>query len=180
MAETERFSMRSEIRVRSLAAPATRGRLTFGALTVACALGRAGISYNKREGDGLTPAGCYRLIEVRYRADRVARPATRLPVRIIRPDDGWCDDPGDGRYNRAIRLPCPASHERLWREDHLYDLLVILDHNRHPRIRGRGSAVFFHLARPGYRPTEGCVAVALDHMRRVLALSCPSTMMRIG
>ena len=114
-----------------------------------------------------------------YRADRIARPVTHLPVCPIRPDDGWCDDPGHTRYNSPVRLPFAASHERLWRDDHLYDLVVILDHNQSPRIRGRGSAVFFHLAGPGYAPTAGCIAVRLSDMRRLLDCADRDTVMRI-
>lgn len=166
--------------VRQLSPRATRGRLTLGPLTVPCAVGRSGVSRRKREGDGATPAGCFRLLCVLYRADRIARPLTALPVRALAADDGWCDDPGHHRYNRPVRLPFAASHERLWRDDHLYDVVVVLDHNRRPRARGLGSAVFFHLARPDFAPTEGCVAVTLPAMRRLLAhVRCGATM-RIG
>lgn len=167
------------MRVQSLSPRATKGTLAFGPLTVACALGRAGATWRKREGDGATPRGSYRLVRVLYRADRIARPVTRLPVRPIRPDNGWCDDPGHARYNSPVRLPFAASHERLWRDDHLYDLVVILDHNQSPRIQGRGSAVFFHLAGPGYTPTAGCIAVRLSDMRRLLACANDDTVMRI-
>ena len=180
MPDRRRLSMPPEMRVATVSARATTGLLTFGRLSVPCALGRSGLSRNKREGDGATPAGCHRLVEVLYRPDRVPRPTTCLPVRAIRPDDGWCDDPDHGRYNRPVRLPFAASHERLWRDDHLYDVLVVLDQNRIPRVRGRGSAVFFHLARPGYRPTEGCVAVAAGDMRLLLAAAGPGTVLRTG
>ncbi|MGU3494523.1 L,D-transpeptidase [Xanthobacteraceae bacterium A53D] len=132
------------------------------------ALGRSGIAFDKREGDGRTPAGIWHPVRVLYRADRVARPVTRLPVTAIRADDGWCDDPKDRRYNRPVALPFPASHERLWRDDRLYDLLLVIDHNTRPRVPGRGSAVFIHLARPGYGPTEGCVAMTPLNMRNLL------------
>jgi L,D-peptidoglycan transpeptidase YkuD (ErfK/YbiS/YcfS/YnhG family) len=90
-------------------------------------------------------------------------------VRVIKPDDGWCDAVGDRNYNRRVRHPYPASAERLWRQDALYDVIVVLDHNRQPRVQGAGSAIFMHLARPGYRPTEGCVALARRHLLLVLA-----------
>jgi L,D-peptidoglycan transpeptidase YkuD (ErfK/YbiS/YcfS/YnhG family) len=105
---------------------------------------------------------------VLYRPDRGRRPPTRLPVRPIRRADGWCDAPTDRNYNRSVRHPYPASAERLWREDGLYDLVVLLSHNARPRVRGAGSAVFMHLARPGYRPTEGCIALSRAHLLRLL------------
>lgn len=133
-----------------------------------CSLGRSGKRARKREGDGATPIGLWRLVEVYYRADRVARPATRLPVRALRRDDGWCDANGDRNYNRWVRHPYPVSAEHLWRADHLYDLVVVLSHNRVPRVQGGGSAIFMHLPRPGYRPTEGCIAVAARDLRDLL------------
>lgn len=157
-----------------------RGLLAIGGLWAPCALGRSGIRRLKREGDGATPAGRFRLVAVLYRPDRVRRPATRLPIAAIRPDSGWCDDPADRRYNRPVRLPCPASHERLWRDDRLYDLLVIIDHNFVHPVPGAGSAVFLHLAAPGFTPTAGCVALAEPAMRRLLARARPGTGILIG
>jgi L,D-peptidoglycan transpeptidase YkuD (ErfK/YbiS/YcfS/YnhG family) len=153
---------------RSAARP--RGIVKLGGLTFACALGRSGRRTRKREGDGATPVGCWRVLGVLYRADRVRRPTTRLPVRRIFPRDGWCDAPADRNYNRPVRHPYPASAERLWRADGLYDLVVVLSHNVRPRARGAGSAVFVHVAHPGCRPTEGCIALRRDHLARLLAL----------
>ena len=133
-----------------------------------CALGRAGCRVRKREGDGATPIGHWRLRAVLYRPDRVQRPRTHLPVRAIRPCDGWCDAPADRNYNRPVRHPYPASAERLWRADGLYDIVVVLDCNDRPRVRGRGSAIFMHVAKPGYAPTEGCIALARAHLLRLL------------
>jgi L,D-peptidoglycan transpeptidase YkuD (ErfK/YbiS/YcfS/YnhG family) len=133
-----------------------------------CALGRAGISHRKREGDGATPAGTLSPLLVLYRPDRMPRPRTRLPVRPLRPTDGWCDDPGDRNYNRAVTLPYAARHELLWRKDHLYDILVVLDWNLEPAIPNLGSAIFLHLERPDGGPTEGCIAIAPASMQRVL------------
>jgi L,D-peptidoglycan transpeptidase YkuD (ErfK/YbiS/YcfS/YnhG family) len=152
---------------RSAARP--RGIVKLGGLTFACALGRSGRRTRKREGDGATPVGCWRILGVLHRADRVRRPATRLPVRRISPRDGWCDAPADRNYNRPVRHPYPASAEHLWRADGLYDLVVVLGHNLGPRVRGAGSAVFMHVASPGYRPTEGCIALKRDHLARLLA-----------
>lgn len=113
------------------------------------------------------------MVDVLYRSDRVARPRTLLPVRAIRPGDGWCDDPRDRNYNRPVALPYPASAESLWRDDGLYNIVVVLDHNTRPRARGLGSAVFVHLAREGFEPTEGCVAFTEHDLRMLLARSRP-------
>jgi L,D-peptidoglycan transpeptidase YkuD (ErfK/YbiS/YcfS/YnhG family) len=149
-------------------ASATRGWLKLGNLTFPCAFGRAGIQVRKREGDGTTPVGAWRLRCVLYRADRVLRPRTVLPTRPLRLEDGWCDAPDDRNYNRLVRHPYPASAERLWRADGLYDVLVVLDYNASPRVRGKGSAIFMHVARSSYAPTEGCIALARGHLVRLL------------
>jgi L,D-peptidoglycan transpeptidase YkuD (ErfK/YbiS/YcfS/YnhG family) len=137
------------------------------------AIGRGGIRADKREGDGATPAGRFLFRRLLYRADRVGRPATLLPAAPIGPRDGWCDDPGDPLYNRQVRLPHAGRHELLWREDGLYDLVVVLGHNDDPVRPGRGSAVFLHVAAPGWAPTEGCVALARDDLLELLAGSGP-------
>ena len=159
---------------------ARRGVLECGAMRLPCALGRSGIASAKREGDGATPSGRWRLLEVRWRADRGRRPRTGLPVRRIEPRDGWCDDPTDRNYNRPVRHPYPASAELLSREDHLYDIVVVLAYNVRPRARGRGSAIFMHLARAGYAPTEGCVDLSDGDLRRLLALVGTSTQLVVG
>jgi L,D-peptidoglycan transpeptidase YkuD (ErfK/YbiS/YcfS/YnhG family) len=157
------------LRIGSRSRKATRGFATAGVSRLSCALGRNGRSHSKREGDGATPIGIWRPIMVLYRADRIVRPKTRLPVKPLRPDDGWCDAVGDRNYNRPVRHPYPASAERLWRDDDLYDLIVVLDHNARPRVQGAGSAIFIHLARPGYSATEGCIAFARRDLLLLLA-----------
>lgn len=154
--------------VRARPGAPSRGLLLAGPLAIPCALGRAGIRRLKREGDGATPAGRFALTALRFRPDRVRRPASPLPVRRLRPDDGWCDAVGDRNYNRAMQHPYPASHETLWRNDGLYDLLIVLDCNLRPRVQGRSSAIFLHLARPGLAPTEGCIALAPRNLARLL------------
>ncbi len=144
------------------------GVLIWRGRRVRCALGRGGLSADKREGDGATPEGCFPLRRVMYRADRVDRPRTALPVGELRADDGWCDDPEDARYNRLIRLPSASGHEILWREDEIYDVVVVLGFNDDPVVAGRGSAIFLHVATPGYAPTGGCVAVALPDLLSLL------------
>jgi L,D-peptidoglycan transpeptidase YkuD (ErfK/YbiS/YcfS/YnhG family) len=139
------------------------------------ALGRAGIRALKREGDGGTPLGRFSIRQVLYRADRVLRPRTKLPLRAIRANDGWCDDPSDRNYNRLIKLPSRRSAEGLKRADHLYDLVVVLGFNDRPRIKGKGSAVFLHLARPGLTPTDGCIALTRRDLLAVLAEARPGS-----
>jgi L,D-peptidoglycan transpeptidase YkuD (ErfK/YbiS/YcfS/YnhG family) len=144
------------------------GRFHAGGVVLPCALGRAGISHAKREGDRATPAGAFRLLQGFYRRDRLMRQAWPLPMAGIRPSDGWCDDPDSGCYNRPVKLPCRATCEELWRRDHLYDLLVVLDYNIHPRCKSCGSAIFLHCARLNFAPTEGCVALRFEDLRRLL------------
>lgn len=154
-------------------ASATTGHVAIGTLRFPCAIGRGGRRAVKREGDGATPLGPLPLLRVLYRADKGPRPRTGLPIGRIGSDDGWCDAPADPNYNRPVRHPYPASAERMSRADALYDIVVVLDHNIRPRARNRGSAIFMHLARPGYMPTEGCIALRGDHLRRLLALLGP-------
>jgi len=156
------------IYIRTAAGSRTRGWLRAGPLVWPVALGRGGILANKREGDGGTPRGVFRPVRLWFRADRSARCSTRLPVRRITAADAWCEDPSDRRYNRPIRLASSQSGDRLCRDDHLYDFIVEIDHNTRPRIAGRGSAVFLHLARPGLAPTAGCVAMPKEKLRRLL------------
>lgn len=133
-------------------------------------LGHAGViaAEAKREGDGATPIGVWPLKRVHYRPDREPPPETALPVAALAADDGWCDDPADPAYNTPIKLPYPARAESLWRDDHAYDLIVVLGHNDDPVIPGAGSAIFLHLAQPDWRATEGCVAVSHETMLAAL------------
>lgn len=152
-----------------------RGLVANGSWLACCAFGSAGPAARKREGDGATPAGHWKLLTVYYRSDRVARPVTALPVRALRAGDGWCDAPADRNYNRLVSLPYAASAESLWRSDGVYDIVVTLDHNARPRMRARGSAVFIHLAREGYPPTEGCIALNAHDLRMLLQRCGPDT-----
>jgi L,D-peptidoglycan transpeptidase YkuD (ErfK/YbiS/YcfS/YnhG family) len=156
------------------------GVLLWPGHRVACSLGRSGIRARKREGDGATPAGRFPLRGLRYRADRIHCPLTRVACQPIRPDDGWCDDPADALYNRPVRLPYPSRCERMWREDRLYDLVVIIGHNDDPVIPGGGSAIFLHVAGTAYPPTEGCVALALPDLARLVAALAPDDHIVIG
>lgn len=149
------------------------GVVSFGPLRLPCALGPAGVRAVKREGDGATPFGIWPLRLVHYRPDKVRRPRTALPLRRLRPSDGWCDAASDRNYNRRVVLPYPASTECLWREDDLYDVIVELGCNDAPRSLGRGSAIFMHVARPDFAPTAGCIALRKDDLLALLQLPSP-------
>lgn len=161
---------------------ATRGLLHFQGHRFPCALGRSGIATAKREGDGVTPTGTFALRALRYRPDRLPAPQCGLPTLALKPEDGWCDAPDDPAYNQPVTLPYAASHETLWREDHLYDIVIMLGYNDDPIVPGKGSAIFFHLAKQKdgvLQSTEGCVALALSDMLEVLNGVTPQTMMEI-
>jgi L,D-peptidoglycan transpeptidase YkuD (ErfK/YbiS/YcfS/YnhG family) len=135
---------------------------------------------DKREGDGASPAGRFALLRAYYRADRIAPPGTRLPLRALRPEDGWVDAPADRNYNRPVALPYPASHEEMWRADGLYDLVVLIGYNTDPPVPGRGSAIFLHVARPDFVPTAGCIALAREVLFPLLGLLGPGSTITIS
>ena len=157
----------SQLRVRRLAGNKARGWLTAGPFRIPCALGPAGIVHIKREGDKGTPAGRFPILWGYYRPDRVPVRAAGPPMRPLRRDQGWCEDRSSPRYNRPVRLPARDCTDRMWRDDHLYDVTFVLDQNFTRRAKGRGSAIFFHLARVGFTPTAGCVAISASDMRKL-------------
>ncbi|HXT07017.1 MAG TPA: L,D-transpeptidase family protein [Roseiarcus sp.] len=144
-----------------------RGLLVAGPLRVPCALGPAGVVRIKREGDGGTPAGRFRLLWGYYRPDRPRPAAGGVPLRPLRRDSAWCEDPTSRNYNRPVRAPSRDATDRMWRQDRLYDLVFALDQNFSKRTKGRGSAIFFHHARPDLSPTAGCIAISSAAMRRL-------------
>jgi L,D-peptidoglycan transpeptidase YkuD (ErfK/YbiS/YcfS/YnhG family) len=146
----------------------------WGAGARRCAVGHGGIAVKIREGDGITPVGTWPLRMVLYRPDRMAAPRCVLPVAPLRPQDGWCDTPTDADYNTLVRLPHPGSAESMWRDDHLYDVVVVVGYNDNPVIAGKGSAIFLHLARADFTPTAGCVALALPDLLEALAQLTPN------
>ena len=157
------------IRVSARPGRRSQGLLRAGHLTIPVALGRAGIKADKREGDGGTPRGQFHPVRLWWRADRMPAPHTMLPLRRIGPADAWCEDPRDRRYNQPFRRSANEPGDRLCRDDVLYDLIIEIDHNTRPRVAGRGSAVFLHVARPGYGPTAGCVAMRRQDLQRLLS-----------
>ncbi|MEA2863428.1 MAG: hypothetical protein QOC84_1384 [Bradyrhizobium sp.] len=170
----------SAIRIRAAAGDSRRGWLIADGQAVPVALGRGGIRANKREGDGGTPRGMFRPRQLWWRADRNPRPLTFLPIRAIGPEDAWCEDPDSRHYNQPVRLDRTHAGDRLTRDDRLYDFIVEIDHNTSPRIKGRGSAVFFHLARENFGPTAGCVSITKSAMLRLLQRLGPDTKIVIG
>lgn len=177
-ASTEKIGLLLDIVVRLRAASASQGVAVAGGRTMRCAIGRSGVSARKREGDGASPRGAWRALWVYYRADRMLRVRSGLPIRHVRPADGWCDAPVDRNYNRPVSLPYPASTETIARADGLYDLVVVLDYNIKPRGRSLGSAIFLHCARPGFTPTEGCLALSPGDLKWVLARLTPQSRVR--
>jgi L,D-peptidoglycan transpeptidase YkuD (ErfK/YbiS/YcfS/YnhG family) len=146
----------------------TQGFLIAGTTIFRCALGRSGMCQAKREGDGATPIGVYPALAAFWRADRLSRPRITLPLSPIKRDQGWCEVSADRNYNRPVKLPYPTSTESMCRDDHLYDIVLDLAWNRRPIRKGRGSAIFLHLARPDYSPTQGCIALSRADLLKLL------------
>jgi L,D-peptidoglycan transpeptidase YkuD (ErfK/YbiS/YcfS/YnhG family) len=152
-----------------------QGLLLVGGRICRAALGRSGVAAVKCEGDGATPIGRFAMRRVLYRADRGPRPRTALPLRSIRSVDGWCEDPNDPNYNRLVKLSPRHRGDHLTRDDQLYDLIVVLGYNDVPRVAGRGSAIFVHLARDGYTPTAGCIGLSRHDLLLLLAQAKPGS-----
>jgi L,D-peptidoglycan transpeptidase YkuD (ErfK/YbiS/YcfS/YnhG family) len=173
-------------RIRVVAAPRPSagqtpwGWLIAGATQIPCAIGRGGIGRGKVEGDGKTPAGRFTIAWFFFRLDSGFRPRRNFRALPLRHDSAWCDDPSDRNYNRSVRLPYGKSREGMWRDDRLYDVVGVVDYNMRPRVRGRGSAIFLHLAREDLSPTAGCVALPAADMRRLLPRLSRRVVMVIG
>lgn len=170
----------------------SKGILRLGHRTFPCALGKKGIARLKNEGDAKTPTGEFPLRSVFYRYDKLSKPIyTAVPMMALLEDDGWCDDPADPAYNQSVMLPYHASAERLWREDDLYDVIVVLGHNDDPVEKGKGSAIFLHVASEGNRDnrsengettfvgTEGCIALKKQHLLELLPFLSHETTLRV-
>ncbi len=149
------------------------GRFDLAGRPTRCALGKGGVvaADAKREGDGCSPLGIWTIRRILYRPDKSALPDTGLPTKALERDDGWCDAPMDPAYNRPVKLPHVASAEKMWRDDDVYDLVGVLAHNDDPPVSGLGSAIFLHLAKPDYSPTEGCVALNREDMTTLLRIA---------
>lgn len=143
-------------------------QLFWGNDKFSCTWGKGGMTSSKVEGDGATPIGSFPFRKLYYRPDRLQKPKTCLPLQALTPKDGWCDDPTDAHYNKFVSLPYSARHEQLWREDHVYDLILVVGYNDDPVVKGKGSAIFVHLQNPKRTPTEGCVAFSQEDLLKVL------------
>ena len=144
-----------------------------------CVLGKTGVLTKKFEGDGATPSGVFPLIRVLYRPDRMDFPETHLPVFALSPNDGWCDDPAHEDYNKPIKLPHAGSHERLWRDDNIYDIVVVLAYNTSPVIPFMGSAIFIHFAEPSFKSTRGCIALKDVDLLEILKTCSTNTNLHV-
>lgn len=158
----------AHILVRRKPGQRSRAVVQAGPLRFQAAIGRSGVTSAKREGDGATPRATMRLLNGFFRADSHSMVKTRLPLKSIGSDMLWCDAPQHPAYNRLVKAPFKPSHEQMMRKDRLYDVCLVMDWNIKTRKRGCGSAIFFHIARPDYAPTEGCIAMRPADMRRLL------------
>ncbi|KCZ54358.1 hypothetical protein HY29_14505 [Hyphomonas beringensis] len=158
------------------------GKFSGPGFTARCVLGKGGVvvAGQKREGDGASPAGRWPIRRVFYRPDRGDPPKTSLEKVPLTPDDGWCDEANHPLYNLFVSLPFIHSHEKLWRDDHVYDLIVELGYNDDPVVPGRGSAIFMHIAQPDFRPTEGCIAMEKEDLLAALEMMTPDTLIEIS
>ena len=156
------------------------GTLVWRGKTYHCALGKSGVTDSKQEGDGATPAGIFPLREVFYRPDRLPAPETDLPISELVQSDGWCDDPNHPAYNKKITLPHAGRYEELWREDAIYDVIIIIGYNDNPSRQNQGSTIFLHIAREAYQPTEGCVALKREDLLEILKDLTPGSQIEIS
>jgi L,D-peptidoglycan transpeptidase YkuD (ErfK/YbiS/YcfS/YnhG family) len=145
------------------------GYLKYKKLKFKCALGKAGIGKKKREGDNVTPTGTFKVVKIYYRSDRVKKISSKLGLIEITKNVGWCDDPNSKNYNKLINLPSKYSHERLFKKDNIYDIIVILNYNMKPIIKNKGSAIFIHVAKKNYPPTQGCIALKKNDLLKLLS-----------
>ena len=145
-----------------------------------CALGKMGVSAHKQEGDSATPVGIFPLREVFYRSDRLTLPLTKLPISELGQEDGWCDDPDHPDYNKKVEFPHTGRCEELWRDEAIYDVIVVIGYNDNPPIPNKGSAIFLHIAREDYEPTEGCVALKRKDLLEIIRELPPDSQIEIS
>jgi L,D-peptidoglycan transpeptidase YkuD (ErfK/YbiS/YcfS/YnhG family) len=144
--------------------------LKYKDLKFKCALGKAGIRKKKEEGDNITPKGIYKIIKIYYRDDRIKKISSKFKLIKIRKNMGWCDDPKSKKYNQLIKLPNRYSHEKFFKKDNSYDLIVILNYNINPIIKNKGSAIFIHIAKKNYKSTAGCIALKKDDLLKLIKI----------
>ena len=156
------------------------GYLKYENLKFRCALGKAGVKKKTIEGDNITPRGIFKIIKLYYRPDKIKIIKTSIKKIKIRKNMGWCDDPKSGFYNRQIKLPTKYGHEKLYRNDNLYDLIVVLNYNMNPIIKNKGSAIFLHIAKNSYQKTKGCIALKKEHLIKIISKIKKNTRIKIN
>jgi L,D-peptidoglycan transpeptidase YkuD (ErfK/YbiS/YcfS/YnhG family) len=134
-----------------------------------CALGKAGIGEKKREGDNITPIGTFKIVKIYYRSDRIKKISSKFGAIEIKKNMGWCDDPNSQNYNQLVNLPSRYGHEKLFKKNNIYDIIVVLNYNMKPVIKNKGSAVFIHVAKKNYQPTQGCVSLKKNDLLKLLS-----------
>jgi L,D-peptidoglycan transpeptidase YkuD (ErfK/YbiS/YcfS/YnhG family) len=139
--------------------------LYFEKYKLRCSIGKRGISNKKREGDKKTPKGEFKLKYILYRKDRIINLKTSLRKITIKKNMGWCDDPKSTNYNKIINQPSKSSFEKLWRKENVYDIIIVIDYNLNPVVKNKGSAIFLHIAKRKYRPTNGCIAISKNNIK---------------
>jgi L,D-peptidoglycan transpeptidase YkuD (ErfK/YbiS/YcfS/YnhG family) len=154
--------------------------LIFKNLKFSCSVGKAGIKNKKKEGDNITPKGIFKLLKLYYRADKIKKVETELKKIKIKKNMGWCDDPESRYYNKEIKIPNNFSYEKLYRNDNIYDLIIVLSYNISPIIKNKGSAIFIHIAKDKYLPTEGCIALKKIHLIKILKEIKLNTLIKIN
>jgi L,D-peptidoglycan transpeptidase YkuD (ErfK/YbiS/YcfS/YnhG family) len=156
------------------------GYLKYKNLKFRCALGKAGIGKKKKEGDNITPRGKFNIVKIYYRSDRIKKISSKFKLIKISKNMGWCDDPNSKSYNQLINVPTKYTHEKLYREDSVYDLLIVLNYNMSPILKNKGSAIFIHIARQDYKKTSGCVAIKKIHLIKLIKIIKKSTKVLIN
>jgi L,D-peptidoglycan transpeptidase YkuD (ErfK/YbiS/YcfS/YnhG family) len=156
------------------------GYLKYKNLKFRCALGEAGIKKKEKEGDSVTPKGTFEIIKIYYRPDRIKNITTDLKKIKIKKNMGWCDDSRSHFYNQQIKLPNKFAHEKLFRNDNLYDLILVLNYNINPTIKHKGSAIFIHIAKNSYKKTKGCIALKKEHLMELISKIKKNTKIKIN
>ena len=145
------------------------GYLKYKDIKFKCALGKSGIGKKKIEGDNITPKGTFKIIKIYYRKDKITKINSAFKLIEIKKNMGWCDDPKSKKYNQLIKLPSKYKHEKLFRNDRIYDLILVLDYNMNPTIKNKGSAIFIHIAKNNYCKTEGCIALKREDLIEIVS-----------
>jgi L,D-peptidoglycan transpeptidase YkuD (ErfK/YbiS/YcfS/YnhG family) len=156
------------------------GYLKYKNFKFRCALGKGGIKQKEREGDFITPKGKFKLIKIYYSSDRIKKISSTLKKIKIKKNMGWCDDVSSNYYNKQIKINKKITHEKLHRKDSLYDIIVVLNYNLNPIIKGKGSAIFLHVAKKNYNKTQGCIALKKNELLSLISKIKKNTQIRIG